>query len=124
MQRGGRQLLDIVHEAAIAGDRHDRPVGPRHLGAERRRIAEAERPLIAAVQVGARAVDRKGEPADIADLGQILDIDAVVRQFGADGGEILALRPERFLEPRLRSRLQLIEFALAGWALRRDEGPV
>src|SRR5204863_10117701 len=46
------------------------------------------RSLIAAVDVGARRVGREGEPPDIGDLGQILDIDALVWQLGADRGEL------------------------------------
>ena len=34
-------------------------------------------------------------PPDIADLRQILDIDAVIGQFGADRLEVFALRAER-----------------------------
>src|SRR5207248_1456934 len=59
------------------------------------------------------------EPPDIGDLGQILDIDALVWQLGADRGEIFALRTERFLEPRLGLRLQLIELALPRRPLMR-----
>ena len=53
---GGRELLDVVHEAAVAVERDHRALGPRDLGAERGRIAVAERALVAARQVLARAV--------------------------------------------------------------------
>ncbi len=76
------------------------------------------------MDVGARRVDRKGEPADIADLSQILDIDAVIGQFGADRVEILALQPERFLDARPGCRLQLLQFTLARRALLGVERPV
>ena len=121
MQRGGRQFLDVVHKAAIAGDRHDRLVGARHFRAERCRITVAERPLIAAVDVSARPVDREGEAADIADLCQILDIDTLIGEFGADRREVLALGAERLLETRLRLSLQLLELALARGVLVRAQ---
>jgi len=36
------QLLDVVHEPAIARDRDDRQIGPPNLGSEGRRKAEAQ----------------------------------------------------------------------------------
>src|SRR5271156_2467063 len=41
-----------------------------------------------------RAVARERHPPDIADLRQILDIDPVIGQFGADRLEVFALRTE------------------------------
>src|SRR6516162_10043596 len=90
-----RQFLNIVHEAAIARDRDNGAVGPTNLGAERGRKAEAQGALVTAMDVGARVVDRKSHPPDIADLRQILDINAFVRQLGADRLEIGALRSQR-----------------------------
>jgi hypothetical protein len=101
----GRQFLHIVHKPAIARDRHDRPVGAADFGAERGRKTEPQRVLIAAVDVGARLIDRERHPADIADLRQVLDIDAVIGQFGADRPQIFALWAELFLNPGEGSRL-------------------
>src|SRR5262249_12845067 len=76
----------------------------------------------ARVDVGARRIDRKGDAADIADLGQILDINAVIRKFGADRIEIFALRPERRLEPRPGLDLQFLHRIPARGVLGRPEG--
>ena len=72
------------------------------------------------MDVGARLVDREGQPADIADLRQILDINAVIRQFGADRCEVFALRAERLFEARRGLRLQRLQVGAARWPLRRQ----
>jgi len=64
------------------------------------------------VDVGARAVDRERHPPDIADLGQILDIDPVIGQFGADRLEVLALRAELIGEVGEGTSLQSFELVL------------
>ena len=60
------------------------------------------------------AVDREAPSRpDIADLGQILDIDPVIGQLGADRLEVFALRAERCRRGRARVlRLQRLELVL------------
>jgi hypothetical protein len=65
-----------THEPTIAQERDDRKIGAPYLCAESRRKAKAERALIAAVDVSARPIDRERHAPDIADLGQILDVNA------------------------------------------------
>ena len=94
MTHRGRHLARGEQEAAIAADRDDRHVAARILGAERGGKAEAEIVLIAGRQVGARPVDRKGETGGKTDLRDLVDEDAVFRQFGADRREVGELRRE------------------------------
>src|SRR5262245_12736567 len=75
----GRKLLDVVHEPAIARDRNHGEVRPAQIGAERRRKAETQSALVAAMDVGERVIDRERHASDISDLRQIFDIDSFVR---------------------------------------------
>ena len=67
---------------------------PRVLRAERGGKTPAEIVLIARRDVGARLVDREGEARGKADLGDLVDENAVLRQFGADRVEEGDLRRE------------------------------
>ena len=91
---GGGEFVAGVEEAAVAADREHRHVGPRVLRAERGGKAPAEIVLIAGREKRARLVDRKGEAGGKADLRDFVDIDAVLRQFGADRVEEGELRRE------------------------------
>src|SRR5439155_5910896 len=82
-------------------------------GAEGRRKAEAQGALIAAVDIGPRAVDRERHPPDIADLGQVLDIDPVLGELVADRPEIFALRAELLGDVGKGAGLQSLELLLA-----------
>jgi hypothetical protein len=81
-----------THEPTIARDRDGRKIGAPYLFAESRRKAKAERALIAAVDVSARPIDRERHAPDIADLGQILDVNAhrAVRRGSPAGSRIAA----------------------------------
>ena len=137
MHRHGRQLLHVVHEAAVAVDRDDLLVRVAHLRAERRRKAIAERSLVAGGEVGARLVDREGVVHPVTNLGALAHHDAVVRKLFADrrgeGGLWLHLEKDRrrdsfgaAISSRRDSPLRLsIELGRAGrsgqaWRRRRS----
>src|SRR6185437_4917566 len=86
------ELLYLEHEAAIASDADDRPVGARGLRAERRAEAPAERALIGHGQEGARCVSLPEKADDVADLRYLVDEDAVFGQLGAQRRDISRLR--------------------------------
>ncbi len=90
----GRYLVPREQEAPVARDRDDRQVAPRVLHAERSGIAPAKAVLVAGRDEGARPVDRKQEPGRKADLRHLVDENAVLGQFGADGVEKADLGPE------------------------------
>ena len=96
----GRQFRATEQEAAIAGQRHHRPVRHRHLDAERGRKAGAERAGEARRDQRARRMERKAEPRDVADLRHLVAQDAVLRQHVADRFE------ERHLRLHLLDRLR------------------
>src|SRR5439155_19875876 len=100
-------------QPAVARDRDDRQIGPPDFGAECGRKAEAQRALVAAMNVGPWPVDRERHPPDIADLRQILDIDPVLGQFGADRLQELTLRAELVGEFGEGAGLQSLELVLA-----------
>src|SRR5215472_7047637 len=98
---------------AVDRDRDHRQVGARDFSAERGRKTEAERALIPAMDVAARAVDRERHAPDIADLRQILDINAVLGQLGTDRVEVFALRAELVGERGASAGLQSLELVSA-----------
>ena len=81
---GGGEFLHLVHEAAVARDRDDRAAGHGRLRAERGSVAPAEIVLIARREKGARRIGREGEAARKADLRDLVDENAVVRQRAAN----------------------------------------
>ncbi len=81
--RGG-ELAHLVHEAAVAGDGQDLPVGHGGLGAQRRAEAPAEIVLVAGRQEGARLLDRQRHARGEADLRDLVDEDAVLGQCRTD----------------------------------------
>ena len=78
VSRGGGELLGVEEEAAVAGDRHHRPVGPRDLGPERDRVGVAEVARVGRREVRTRLVDRPERPRVVADLGHARDQDRVL----------------------------------------------
>ncbi len=107
------EFLHVVHEPAVARDRHHRQIGSPHFGAERGRKAGAERALIAAVDVAAGVIDRERHAPDIPDLRQILDINAVIGQFGAHRPQIFALRAQIVRQSGEGAGFQRVELLLA-----------
>ena len=79
-----RQLLHVVHEAAVAVDRDDLLVRVADLHPQRGGEAVAERPLVAGADEGALLVDREADRREVADLRALVDQDAVLRQLAAD----------------------------------------
>ncbi len=79
MLHRARELLHVEHEAAVAVHRQHRPTGKGDLGAEGRGEAGAEGALVARGQKGPGAVDGKQGARHVADLGQLVDEDAVLR---------------------------------------------
>src|SRR6202048_3861896 len=65
----------------------------------RGRKAETECALIAAVDVTARVVHRERNASDIANLCQILDVNAVIGQLSANRLQIFALRAQIVCQP-------------------------
>src|SRR4051794_13473879 len=94
MTHRGRQLLHIEHEAAVARDRDHRHIAERVLGPKRGGDAPAERALVAGRDVSARRARLIRIARRIADLGELIDDDAVVRQYITDRIEIAELRGE------------------------------
>jgi len=105
---GRGQFVCREHEAAVARNGKRRHIGPSVLSAERGRVAPAEIVLIAGRKESARRVDREGEAGDEADLGHLVDEDAVLRQFGPDGieeGELGASLSKRAFQRPWRLRI-------------------
>ena len=75
-----------------------RAIGSRYFGAERGREAPTQRALIVGSEVGAGLIDRHGCAGNISDLGNLLDIDTVVRQGLTDGTDIRHLRLNQFID--------------------------
>src|SRR6185312_13539257 len=92
MLDGARKLVRREHEAAVAVDRQDRHVRPRVLSAKRGRKAPAEIVLVAGREEGARLVHGEEQAGRKADLRDLVDIDAVLRQLGAYRVEERGLR--------------------------------
>ena len=85
-------------------DRDHRHVAERVLGAERGGDAPAERALVAGRDVGARRARLVGVARRIADLRELIDDDAVVRQHVADraaDSRAAARAPQRSAATRL-----------------------
>lgn len=89
---GGRKFLNSEHEATIAQDGKDRFVGIGHLDTERCRVAEAERALVTASDIGAWIVGLPAEITGVDNLAEVIDEQAIARKFVTQNGEILHLR--------------------------------
>ena len=113
---GGGKLGGGEQEAAVAGDREHRHIAPRILCAQRRGKTPAQRILIAGRQKRARLVDGKDQPRGEAELGDLVDENAVLRQFGAHHFEEGDLRGD-LLEALAPLRLALVHFRLPRCAL-------
>src|SRR5665811_1758202 len=106
-----------VEKAAVAVDREHRHVGPRVLRAERGGVAPAEIVLITGREKRARLVDRHGEAGGEADLRDLVDINAVLRQLSADDDEEGELRA-KLVEACAQLGLALLHFVAARGAAR------
>ena len=85
VQCGSGHLGHGEHESAIATDRDHRPVGMRHLHAERSRVSVSQRILEPRVDDAARMVGGKSVPAVETNLRDVGHHDAFVGQAGAYG---------------------------------------
>ena len=65
------------------------------------------------MDVAARVKDRERHASDITDLRQILDINTVIGQFGADGPQVFALRAQIVGEFGEGAGFQRLELLLA-----------
>jgi hypothetical protein len=108
----GRHFVGGEHEAAVAGNRHHRHVAARVLCAKRGGKAPAEIVLVTGREEGARLVDRERQAGGKADLGDLVDQDAVLGQLGADGVEEGDLRSDRVAEPFPPRRLAACHLGL------------
>ena len=77
--RRGGELLTLIHEAAVAGDR-DHLRRARDLGAERGRVAPAECALVAGRQEGARLLRPERRRGGVAHLRELVDEQALLGQ--------------------------------------------
>src|SRR5439155_13797940 len=107
-----------VEEAAVAVDGDHTAAGNADLGAESRREAITEGPLVAGGQISAGSVDREERSRPVTDLGALLDEDAVVRQLGPD------CQREVRLGPGLRPFLHELRFEGRQLFPARRAGPV
>ena len=90
----GRQLLDVEHESAVTVDRKDGCIWTCDLGTETGRVPPTERALVAGSDKAPRIVNRHSEAADIADLRELVDEDAILRQCISDSVDIRQLGRE------------------------------
>src|SRR5581483_7279927 len=114
----GRKFVAGVEKAAVAADREHRHVGAGMLRAERGGIAPAEIVLVAGRQERARAIDRHGDAGGKTNLRDVVDVNAVVRQRGADGIEKGKLGRELALQTSAKPGLPLKHFVTALGAAR------
>ncbi len=73
------QLLRLVHESAIAGDRNHLTSRQRSLRAERDAIAPAQRILMPGRKICPRRIDGERQAAGEPDLSDILNVNPIIR---------------------------------------------